>query len=204
MFYLSLANQKYPCSNNQIMIQKILETLCNDLNGFLKQRYATEEDKVVLSPLVDEAGHPILGRNKILCTLLNTQQIVSPVSSRTKEVVLKNPPLTLELHLQFAASFPSQNYAEALEMLTLTMGFFHGKAVFNPQNTPDLPIALDQVTMSILELDPNTMSQLWQAQGVPLQPALHYRCRLTSVAEDKILGEVPAIEGVAQLKEGEI
>jgi hypothetical protein len=184
------------------MIQKVLETLCSELDHFLRRRHGVVEKKVVLSPLVDDAGHAILGKNKLLCTLIGTQQAAFKPSVMPKTEGRKAPPLFLELHLQFTASFAKQNYDEALAYLTDTLGFFQGKAVFTPENTPGLPIALNKVIMEPLELEPNILSQLWLAQGVPLQPALHYRCRLALVTEDMILGEVPAITGVPQLDQG--
>lgn len=175
------------------MITEILNLLCADLNAFLQRREPTQANSVVLSPLIDSTGKVLQeGQGAISCTLLRIEQQTIRGAIKRGSIKQTAPDFVLVLHLQFSPSFAGDNYPEALSRLSDTMVFFQRKALFTPANTPGLPEEVASVSMESLPLDINTLSQVWLAQGVPLQAALHYYCRVRIFSDDQAL-EVAAI-----------
>ncbi len=179
------------------MIANVLETLAKEVNQFFKLKYDLNEDVVVLSHLVSQDGStPINAENKMVCSLLSIEQDRMNLNAAPSARVVKNPPIHLNAYLLFAANFNANNYVESLRVLSGLMAFFQGKQVFTPQNTPGLQNSLDKLTIEISNVELRDLSNLWGAIGAKQLPSILYKLRMISIDQERLLEELPAIEGL--------
>ncbi|MTB52938.1 DUF4255 domain-containing protein [Lewinella sp. W8] len=178
------------------MIHQVLDIIVKELNNFLKRSVRGNEDRAVLSALVDMQGNPAFdGENKMICTLVSLEQERVALNSLPGRAVKKNAPIHLNLILLFSAHFPG-NYDEALKFLSHTIGYFQGKQVFTPQNTPGLPNTIERAVMEIFNMDLHSQSQLWGAVGAKMMPSAVMKLRMVSITRDVILEEVSEITSI--------
>ena len=178
------------------MIHEILPIIAGELNEFLNSRFDLAEDSVVLGSLVGQDGNiAIQGENKIVVTLINIERDGTNMSyggghTRT------NPPIHINLHVLFTAYFNNRNYAEALKFISGVIGFFQGKNAFDHQNTPEMPSHLSKIHADLISLDFRELGNLWSGLGAKYLPSVIYKFRTLDMDEDKIIDEIPAIEGI--------
>lgn len=178
------------------MIHQVLEHIVQDLNRFLKRSVSDNEDRAILSELVDLQGNKAFdGENKMVCTLVSLEQEKVALNSLPGRSIKKNAAVHLNLILLFSAHF-SGNYEEALKFLSHTIGYFQGKQVFTPQNTSGLPDGIERATIEMYHLDLSTQSQLWNALGITLRPSLIMKLRMISVAREVMLEEISEISSI--------
>jgi hypothetical protein len=184
------------------MIHHVLQVISKDLNLFLKNRLSLNEDIVILSELVNQDGSvAISAENRIICTLLNIEQERVNLNSPLSKKALINPPINLNLFVLFSAFYASANYVEALKSLSLAIGFFQGKQVFTSANTPAFVAGIDKITVEMVNVEMNELSNFWTAVGSKHLPCVLYKFRMVSLTADMILeeyAEVGAIDAVAR------
>jgi hypothetical protein len=105
--------------------------------------------------------------------------------------VRKHPPVHLNLYLLFAANH--SNYLTALEQLSNVIGFFQAKPFFTPANTPNLPSEVDKLTVELISLNFQELSNFWTAIGSNILPAAIYKLRMVAITEAQIIAEVGEI-----------
>lgn len=180
------------------MIHSILQVLKNDLGVFLKKRLGEREEVVVLSQLMNnsDGGFAVLEENRLICTLLNIEQervnLNAPLGHRT----LSNPPFNLNLYVLFSAYYVPARYVGALRTLSLTLGFFQGKQVFTPANTPGMPATVDKIIVEMVNVDMKDLSNFWTALGAKQMPSVLFKIKMVSITADMVMEEYVPITGV--------
>ena len=178
------------------MIHHVLQVVTKDLNTFLKGRLGHTEDIVILSELLNQDGSiAITGENKIITTLLNIEQDRTYINTPTGKQALTNPPINLNLLVLFSAYYTPTNYVEALKALSLAIGFFQGKQVFTPANTPGLGPGFSKITAELTNVDMKELSNFWTAVGAKHLPCVLYKLRMISISSGMILEEYTDIRG---------
>lgn len=148
---------------------------------------------VVLGELMKLDGSPaVTTENVMICSLLNVEQERNNLNTpQGNSGVYKNPPFNLNLYVVFSAFYAS--YFEALKALSFTIGFFQGKLVFTPSNTPGLDSSIEKITLEIVNVDLKDLSNFWTALGAKHLPCIMFRIRMVSITSDIILEEIPEI-----------
>ena len=183
------------------MLQHVLPVIVEELNNFLKRRFQEREAKVILSDLVKQDGSvPAAGANKIICSLVNMEQERTSLSFGQQNSVKTNPPVNLNLYVLFAAYFPETVYEESLKFLSSVIGFFQGKQVFTPQNTPGLSASVQKIAVEITNLTFHEQSNLCATLGAKYIPSVLLKMRMITITEDMILEEIPEITEVGTPK----
>jgi len=178
------------------MIHQTVKAIIDNVNDFIKLKFRVEEPKVIFSNLVNQDGSvPSTNNNKIICSLINIEQeqLRSAGAFMTSGKGAKNPPIDLKLNLMFSSSYTEDNYAEGLRFLALVIGFFQGKTVFTPANTPRLPSYLKKITITMYSLEMSNLSNLWGAIGAKYMPSTIYQLKAISFFENMMLDEVSEI-----------
>lgn len=180
------------------MIHSILQVLKNDLGAFLKKRLGEREEVVLLSQLMNNAdgGFAVSEENRLICTLLNIEQerlnLNAPLGHRT----LVNPPFNLNLYVLFSAYYAPNNYVGALRTLSLAIGFFQGKQVFTPANTPGMPATVDKIIAEMVNVDMKDLSNFWTALGAKQMPSVLFKIKMVSITADMVMEEYVPVTGV--------
>lgn len=180
------------------MIHTILQVIKNDLGAFLKKQLNEREEVVVLSELMNNAdgSFAVLSENKMICTLLNVEQERVNLNAPLNQRALINPPFNLNLYILFSAYYVPSNYIGALKTLSLTIGFFQGKQVFTPANTPGMPASVEKVVMEMVNVDMKDLSNFWTALGAKQMPSVLFKVKMISITADMVMEEYTPITGV--------
>lgn len=180
------------------MIDQVLSTVISQLNNYLKVAAGDAMDATaVLTDLVNQRGDiSYAGENRLICTLFNVGQESMAQQIPTRDTGAKHPVL-LNLDVLLSAYF-SGNYKESLRQLAMAITFFQQMPLFDQKNTPAMPAGVDKVTAQLLNLSPETSSQLWLSFGARRMPFVALRFRVMAHPEYDQLEAVPAVTSVVR------
>lgn len=170
------------------MIYSAISTISLVINDYIKNRFSTVEDKVVVSNLVNPDGSvAVTEPDKIILSLVNLQQ--ETVSQRSKGGA--NRPVNLNIFILFSASFEEGNYLEGLRYLSGVISFFQANKVLTHGNTPDMDTELERLTFEIVNQDLQNQSYLWGTVGAKYMPSILYKVRMISF-NDNFINDISA------------
>lgn len=179
------------------MIYEALSCLTDDMNEYFRNKLKINEDKVLLSGIINQDGTiAIQGENKIVITLVNIERETAKSGSGkslSSSINTSTPALFLNVYILFSAYFSSGNYPEALRFLSFVIGFFQHKGVFNINNTPSLDSRIEKLTFEITDLNPDKLSNVWTTLGAKYMPSVLYKMRMLCIDESIIREYRPAI-----------
>ncbi len=162
------------------MIYSAVSTISSVVNDYLRNRFSTIEDKLVVSNLVNPDGSvAVTEPDKIIMSLVNLQQ--ETVSHRGRGA--SNKAVNLNVFLLFSASFEENNYLEGLRYLSGIISFFQANKVLNHSNTPDMDPDIDKLSFEIVNQDLQNMSHLWGTMGAKYMPSILYKTRMISFTD---------------------
>ncbi len=183
------------------MIYEALSCLTDEINEYFRNKLRINEDKVVLSGIVNQDGTiAVQGENKIIVTLINTEKETAGNSSPLRGGgVFSNQaqPLNINLYVLFSAYFSATNYPESLRFLSFIIAYFQHKSVFNRSNTPMLDPKIEKLIFEIVDRDQDALSNMWSALGAKYMPSVTYRIRMLTFDESIIKEFTPAISGIS-------
>jgi hypothetical protein len=176
------------------MIQEALSCLVDEINGYCKSRLKINEDKVILSGIMNPDGtSAIRGENKVLVTLVNIEKDTVSQMGVTQHT---SSPLNINLYILFSASFAAANYPEALRFLTFIMGYLQQKNVFNRTNTPQLDEGIEKLVFEMENLPLEKMNNVWSTLGAKYIPSVMYKVRMLTIDGSIVREFRPAISGI--------
>lgn len=170
------------------VIDTALRLVANELDQALRSSVDGGAPLVTLSNLTDSSGGAIPEANdRLVVFLVNIER--EDVPTRTANAVDRGqqrfasrmPPVDLSLLVMFAANFSGSNYSEALKLISSTIAFFQSKPLFTHHNTPGLAQGIEQLSLSIENLDTTDISNLWGIFGGRYIPSVMYRLRLVEI-----------------------
>ncbi len=174
------------------MIQNVLAAIASDLNAYFQSHFDTNEDKVLLSNIMDHAGGiEIEDKNKIIVNLINIEEETSLKANRAKDDTVN-----INLYVLFSAYFNSKNYAEALKFISGVIYYFQSKEVFNSNNTPELTGTVDKITFQLMEMSYHDMSMVYSMLGTKYMPSVVYKLKMLPFNSGEIVSDIPGISGI--------
>lgn len=185
------------------MIRSTLESIRARLDAFFKVPEPRPEDWVILSNFVDHEGRPYEhAKDKIVLflagiqheTIVSTHQRAASIGGGQFGVVA--PPLYINLHILLVANFYDKNYAEGLEMISRTIGFFQQNPFFTHESMPELDPGIDKLTIEMMNLDLTQANYLMGMMGIKYLPSVLYRIRMLPFRSDAVSGVVPPARGL--------
>lgn len=184
------------------LIRIVLELLRQQLNQFFSNTDPRRDDWVLLANIVDQEGRPFAQtKDKIVMTLANIthETIVSTytpaVKTKSGSYAVVTPPLYIDLWVLFYANFYDDNYRNGLTMISRTISFFQQNPIFDAHTMPDLPPAIDKLTLEITSLDLLQVNYLMGMLGVNYLPSVFYKVRLLPFVSGAMEAETPAVSG---------
>ena len=184
------------------MIHNLLPVIGQELNEFLKSRFAIDEDRLVLSNLVNQDGTLALeGLNKVVCSLVNIEEETTLKSTGGPAIagdgyIHKGPDIHLNLTVIYSAFFSGKNYTEALKFLSGIIYFFQSKPAFDPNNTPGLSDNIQKACFDVVSLSYHDLNSVFSMLGAKYMPSVLYRVRMLTFSTDNIEDTIPAITGL--------
>ncbi|HQI46694.1 MAG TPA: DUF4255 domain-containing protein [Bacteroidales bacterium] len=171
---------------------------------FIK-RYVSNELKLRLGSTVEVKIDSIdkeNSSNSILITLLNIEEekFLKNQNHYRKEnkddigYKVVNPEIQLNLYVLFSAQ--KNDYAEALKQISHLITLFQGKNVFEKEDFPS-DINLESLIIEFYSLSLEQNNNMWQTLGSKLVPSALYKIKLISIQDNKKLGDVGEVRGIA-------
>jgi hypothetical protein len=182
------------------MIYSALQSLTLKLNDFIKIRYGTNEDLAELSNILEQDGSLTLKEtNKLIVSLINLER--EPLLNGFPRSYDKGgtthrvsaPPAFINLFVIFIALSSGKHYPNALKLLSTVVEFFQVNFSIDHQNTPWLSNNIEKLTFEIVNIDIQTLSQLWGALGCKYMPSVVYKVRMLTIDPEEVQSEIPAI-----------
>ncbi len=191
------------------MIHQALDFLVQELNDYIALRRGEAipvEPYAQLLHLKDsDADASGLGSMpRIGCTVVNIEEekvgksqlpyntpILGPVT-------IKNPPIRLNIFILFTANpqYDSENYLDALRMISYVIFFFQGKNEFTCENSPRLSSDLELLRLELYSIPLEQQNYLWSSLGTGYLPSVVYKMRLITVQTVDIMDTVPPINEI--------
>ncbi|MBK6265135.1 DUF4255 domain-containing protein [Marivirga sp. S37H4] len=184
------------------MIHNVLPVIASELNDYLKSRFNSVEDKVILSNIVDQGGAvAIEGNNKIVITLINIAEETTLKANANQHYMGSTfvdfaPSISVNLTLMISAYFSPKNYVESLRFISGVIYFFQAKPLFTAQNTPELSQNVEKIHFDLLSLSPQELMNLFSMMGAKYIPSVVYKMKMLTFSQNNIQDEIPAIKGL--------
>lgn len=188
------------------MIDQALQLVRDRLNDHLRLRFDVPEDLVSLSALTDADGKQTEGaRNRLALFLTNIARDAVPRSRRERGSVLVSQaqPLHMDVYFMVASGHDADLYPEGLKLVSAALMFFQSHPVFKPQNTPDMPLGLSQLTVEVSNLKVDEIAQIWSNLGGRYVPSVMFKMRSVLIDAGAVTGVVPTITAPSQRTEPE-
>lgn len=180
------------------MINKALQFTKNVLDQFLKNRFALDENKVVLNNLIESNGNlPLVNQNKIVLSLINIEKETNkPFYGRNQRLGNGNfsdvnPMDRYNLDLLVSSNF--DDYGETLSYLNAVILFLQAYNTLDASFSSAIPAGLNKLEFEIEKISYHEMHSLWTAMGAKYQPSVIYKIRLVTMQANETLGFVPGI-----------
>ncbi|MBT6916006.1 MAG: DUF4255 domain-containing protein [Flavobacteriales bacterium] len=184
------------------MIHNLFPTVGAELNEYFKSKFDLEEDRVIVSNLVNQDGSiAVEGNNKVVFHLVNieeetTLKATSGSASFGGGFGSVGGDINVNLTVMFSAYFTGKNYVEALKFLSGLIYFFQGKPVFTQSNSPGLSSNIDKAVFDIISMEPRDLNSIFSMMGAKYMPSVIYRIRMLTFSSDNIDDTIPAITGI--------
>jgi len=181
------------------MIYESLSCVVREMNEHLRAQLKVNEDKVIISALVNQDGSvAIAGENKLVLTLLNIEKETYGKSINTPAHLNKVSSsaanaVNINLLIMFAAYFSSNNYGEALRFISFAISFFQQRNVFTRQNTPSLDGSIEKLVFEIENISSERLNNIWATVGAKYMPSVVYKMRMITFAGSAITELRPVI-----------
>lgn len=179
-------------------MDQALLIIVQELNQFLKLRFDLNENKILLSSIMDQDGKmSTQEENKILFTLVDISE----------ETVLKNKfdrrstghtsDVFINIKVLCSAYFNALNYSDSLKYLTAIISFFHAKPSFNTSNTPNLTnTSINKLNVEMIHQDTNSKNNLWSILGAKYMPSVLYKVGLFIISDSSIKQQIDQVKSV--------
>ncbi len=184
------------------MIHNLLPIVGAELNRYFKSRFDIEEDRLVLSNLINQDGSvAVEGANKVVCSLVNvheetTLKATAGTSSFSGGFAASGADVHVNLTVIFSAFFSGRNYAEALKFISGVIYFFQNKPVFTVSNTPGLTSNIEKACFDLTSLSYHDLNSVFAMMGAKYMPSVVYRIRMLNFSSDNIEDVIPSISGI--------
>lgn len=192
------------------MIHEALRFLVAQLNEYLFNKMGVA-NLVIRQRLVRGDGTEVnISNNRIVCQLVNVEEervgkaqvpLAPPVNSGFP---VRNPEIRLNLSVMFTSvggdgspDDPESDaqYETCIQMLALVIQFFQYRHYFTTENSPSLPVAIENLVVELYPITLENQNYLWASLGAKYRPSVVYKVRLITVFEDSFsdLVSVPRI-----------
>lgn len=181
------------------MIDQVLALVVAKLNGHLSSRYGASDDIAVVTPITDGDGKVAdRARNRLALFVTNISEDAMPRKGAARGAtavgqVVVTEPLHLDVYVMLAAVYDANTYSEGLKVLSAALIYFQTFPVMTPQNTPNMPRQVKQLTIEISNLRMEEISQMWGNLGGSYVPSVMFKIRTITLTSDSVIKIDPTV-----------
>lgn len=182
------------------MIHQVLPAIVNELIDYLESKFGINDDQVVLGNIINQDGSLAVDGNKLVVSLINIARDGAKGNVRTVGGT-DTPPVYINLYVMFSAVYNqsninSQDYLEALKLISGVISFFQANNYFDAHNCSDFPAEAIKVHLEIENVEFRELVNLWSLSGAKYVPSILYRLRSLNMEEELVTDEIPPISGI--------
>ncbi|WP_303315352.1 DUF4255 domain-containing protein [Flavivirga abyssicola] len=185
------------------MLDKALLFISNLLNKELKMSFGLTDDIVVVGSLINLDGSITKNiENKVVLSIINLEH-EKTVKHREGYITNEqgafnkvNAPVHLNLYLLISANYNSDNYMEALKMLSAVIGVFQSTRVFKSETYPELDPLIKRLAFEIYNVPIQELSHVWSGIGAKYVPSMLYKVRMISIQKGQVKEQIASISGL--------
>lgn len=171
------------------------------MNEYFKSKLKVNDDRVILSAIVDQEGHvAVQSENKILVTLINIEKETIGKSnggpSGVRTLSNNTSPANINLYVLFSAYFSPTNYAEALRFLSFIIAYFQNKNAITRENTPKLDARIEKLIFEMENVGAEKMNNIWSTMGAKYMPSVLYKVRMLTFDASFMREYRPIVSGI--------
>ncbi len=183
---------------SSVMIATVLQTVAKELNEFFKLKFGINEERVVISNIVNQDGSSaVKDENRIILSLVLIQEEKMGAYKASGSISPGGvKPIAINLFLLFSASFNEKLNTDALKFISAVVAFFQSKPVFTSQNSSNLDSGMEKLSFEIFNLSIQEQSNLWSTIGGKYMPSILYRVRVIAVDEGALMPESIDVSGL--------
>ena len=155
------------------MIHEALEFTADALNQFLKNKFAVNENKVLVNNLIETDGCvPIINQNKLIISLISiTTESALTLKEKTANDRSPDPGPGFNIDILLSQNF--DNYMEGVKFLEAAIMFFDTNPILTGSAVNvGLKFNMERISNE-------QMCNLWTAIGAKYKPAVIYKIRIT-------------------------
>ena len=186
------------------MIDVALILLRDRLNAYFSAQFEVSEDLVVMAPLNDAEGNPTAEtRNRLATFVTNIAEDKTPrgAARGIRTALASMQPLHLDVYFMLASGHDPEIYGEGIKLISKALMFFQATPLLTPQNTPEMPIGIDQLSVEVVHLRVEEVGQLWGNMGGRYVPSVMFKMRLVLIDAAATAQVLPlAVEPTAALR----
>lgn len=192
------------------MLADVFQLLAGNLDAYFDNAAGSDGEprSAVVQLLQQDGDHDAIKfpLNKVTPLLINIEEEghLRPGDRFSRVAVNGNrefvfPDVRLNLYILFVSHF--QEYADALNYLSLIVKYFQSHPVLDHQNTPGLHKDIDKLVIELKTLPLTEQNEVWNALRSAYRPSLLYRVRMlvfqdqSSVTAPSDVREVRTITG---------
>jgi len=183
------------------MIYNALNTITKKINEYLNLKYSSDSNYLELCNLIDHTGGlAVVDPNKIIATLVNIErETAMGINHRVLDInqgknALSNPPVYINFYVLFSSVYTGDNYTEGLKFIASIIDFFQTNLIIDHANAPMLNSDIEKLIFEIVNLDFQSLSQLWGIIGGKYMPSVLYKVRMLSFNPAHIKQDVSTIK----------
>ncbi|MES2328698.1 MAG: DUF4255 domain-containing protein [Bacteroidota bacterium] len=185
------------------MIYEAMSCIADELNEFFRTKLRINEDKVILSGIVNQDGSiAIQGENKVLVTLINIEREPSTKSNANalgaRTFANTSSSMSVNIYVLFSSYFSGNNYNEALRFTSFVIAFMQEKGVFSQANTPRLDAGIEKLTFEMESLGSEKLNNVWATLGAKYMPSVMYKIRMLTFDSSVVREYRPSVSGVSR------
>ena len=198
------------------MIEEALDFLKEEVEQHLSlvnSNVVNGDGFVVLSNVANSDGTWAIPPNKIGMSLINIEEErimkdqVFEHKNLNGEYERYNPNIKLNLYVLFCANFVNSGqetsiYGEGLKQLSHVIGYFQGKNVFTPDNSPSMDPILQKLIVDIYSYSFEQQYNFWSILGAKYLPSVLYKIRLVTFQEKQVENQNIPISSIGIVSNG--
>lgn len=102
-------------------------------------------------------------------------------------------PIHLDVYFMVASAYDAETYEEGLKLMSAALMFFQAHPVMTPQNTPEMPAGLHQLSLEISNLRVEELGQIWGNLGGRYVPSVMFKMRSVMIDAGAVTTVVPLV-----------
>jgi hypothetical protein len=190
------------------MIDSALKFLTDEINAYLvlkNEPVNAASPEIVLTNVAAEDGNWAIPPKTLGLSLINIEEErvfkeqQSAFRNEAGDIEHYNPNIKLNLYILISANFAAGDaggntnttgiYTEGLKQLSYVIGFFQGKNVFTPDNSPALPAELKRLVIELYSYSFEQQYNFWSVVGAKYLPSVLYKVRMLVYQEKALLDQ---------------